>query len=108
MRALQAVLLLLGALAVLTIGVAPSVAATKAPACHDMSAQHGSGSPAAPGDKAVKAMNCCIACVAAPSLRAPERAAPVAPRPAHFLLPGDLPLGEHPAPEPGPPRSRLL
>jgi hypothetical protein len=104
MRALQALLLLFSALAVLTIGVGPAMA--EPPACHDSTSQHGSGSPDS-GDKALKAMNCCVACVAAPSLQPPERAAPPSPRPALVRLPGDLPRGEHPGPEPDPPRPGL-
>lgn len=111
MALLRAFLLLLGALAALTIGAAPAMAASAAPACHEMAMAHGGHAPD-PGqdrapDKAMKAMNCCVACVATPELKAPDRAVPVPPKPVHRLLRGELPGGEHPCPEPGPPRSGL-
>lgn len=112
MALLRAFLLLLGALAALTVGVAPAMAGSSPPACHDMAAMHhGSSAPApapASSDKAMKAMQCCIACVAAPVLRAPDRAAPASPRPVVAIGPAVVPTGERPSPEPGPPRPRLL
>lgn len=112
MALLRAFLLLLGALAALTVGVAPAMA-SEAPPCHEMMAmEHGADrdgqAPDRSPDKPIKAMNCCVACVATPELRAPERAAPVPPKPVHRLLRGELPGGEHPCPEPGPPRPGLL
>lgn len=108
MALLRAFLLLLGALAALTIGAAPSMAGEAPPACHEATPHHGSdtSTPASP-DKPMKAMQCCIACVAAPVLRAPEKASPNSPRPVLAIGPTVVPLGEDPSPEPGPPRASL-
>lgn len=109
MALLRAFLLLLGALAALTIGAAPAMAGSSAPACHETASHHGSDAPApASSDKAMKAMQCCVACVASPVLRAPEKASPSSPRPVLAIGPTTLPAGERPSPEPGPPRPSLL
>lgn len=110
MALLRAFLLLLGALAALTVGVAPALAGSESPACHETAAHHGApaSQDSAPSDKAVKTMQCCVACVAAPVLRTPDKAAPVTPRPVLAIGPTVVPLGERPSPEPGPPRSSLL
>ena len=112
MRAVQALMMLLGALAVLMTGVAPASArpdAASPPPCHEMAAPAAETEAPAPAPgKAVKAMDCCVACVTAPALPAPERARVAAPRPVAAIAPAALPAGERPAPEPHPPRAPLF
>lgn len=112
MRALHAFVMMLGALAVLMIGALPASAltdASSAPPCHEAAAHHaGAESPSPATSKAMKAMDCCVACVAAPTLRAPDRARVAAPRPPVVIRPTALPAGEQPAPEPHPPRPLSL
>lgn len=111
MRALKALVMLLGALAALMIGAVPASAATDArstPPCH-RTAAHAAETEApahAPG-KAMKAMDCCVACVGAPALTPPARARLTAPPPSVAMTPDSLPTGERPAPEPHPPRLLL-
>ena len=111
MRAVQALMMLLGALAVLMTGAVPASAAPDAsspPPCHEAATHHdGSEAPSSAPGKAMKAMDCCIACVTPPTLRPPERARPVSPQPAETAPPTALPAGERPAPEPHPPRPIL-
>ena len=111
MRALQALMMMLGALAVLMTGVVPANAganATSRAPCHEATMHHdGSEAPSPAPGKAVKAMDCCIACVTPPTLRPPERARPTSPQPAEAAPLAALPLGERPAPEPHPPRPIL-
>lgn len=112
MRALQALVMLLGALAVLMIGAIPAsatVGAPSTPPCHETASHHaGAEAPAPTGPgKAVKAMDCCVACVGAPALTPPARARLTAPPPSVAMTPGSLPTGERPAPEPHPPRRVL-
>jgi len=111
MRALQALLMLLGALAALTTGALPANAqaeATSMPPCHEAAMPHGGPDTSQPmPGKAMKAMDCCIACVAAPSLPPPDRSRVVAPAPATQAAPIAVPTGERPAPEPHPPRPFL-
>jgi hypothetical protein len=103
----SSLLLLIGALAVLTLGalgVSAAPAMAEAP-CHEMSHETTSTDPAPNRPaKAMKAMACCVACVAAPALPpATHPGAAVAPdRLRAPLL--DLPTGRRPSPEPGPPR----
>ncbi|QDH73727.1 hypothetical protein [Brevundimonas sp. M20] len=114
MALLRTLLMLCGALAVLTLGALPaSAAGPSAPPCHEMSSQpmsgpmhHGDASTGAPDktpDKAMKVMACCVMCVAAPA-PAPVAATAV----ANALDPRPLPVarlsGHGPAPEHGPPR----
>lgn len=108
MRALQALMMLLGALAVLIIGALPASAltdASSAPPCHETTT-HSSGTetPSPAPDKPMKAMDCCVVCVTAPTLRPPDRARLAPPRPAPAVRLTALPAGERPAPEPHPPR----
>lgn len=107
MRALHALMMLLGALAVLMTGAAPASAwadASPAP-CHETAThQAGAEAPASRSGKSLKAMDCCVACVAAPAPRPPTRARLAAPPPAVAAPPTALPVGERPAPEPHPPR----
>lgn len=111
MRALHALIMLLGALAVLMTGAVPSSAATDAPStppCHQTASHHAGSEAPAPGPgKAMKAMDCCVACVGAPALTPPGRARLAAPPPSVAMTPGSVPTGERPAPEPHPPRPLL-
>lgn len=105
-RSLNLILMLLGAFAVLLLGVAPSAAmSTEAPPCHEAPAhaQPEHEAPAPPG-KAMAAMACCVSCVVAPPLQPPPRdltARPARPAPP---VPASLPIGLTPAPEHGPPK----
>jgi len=112
MRAFHALVMMLGALAVLTIGALPASAltdASSAPPCHETMIHHsGAETPSSAPGKAMKVMDCCVACVAAPTLRAPDRARVAAPRPPVVTRPAALPAGERPAPEPHPPRPMPL
>lgn len=106
---LRTLSMLLGALAVLWLGAvaAPAQASAGAPPCHEMTMSHG-GTPAAPApspDKPMKAMSCCVACVASPLPQPPVRAAVRASAPLHAPRLQDLPVGQTTAPEPGPPRT---
>ncbi|HYD28197.1 hypothetical protein [Brevundimonas sp.] len=112
MRAVHALMMLLGALAVLMAGAAPANAlgeASSPPPCHEAPMHHAGAETPSPGaGKAMKAMDCCIACVAAPAPPAPERARVTTPRPAAAPRPVALLSGEQPAPEPHPPRPGFL
>ncbi|WP_395943588.1 hypothetical protein [Brevundimonas sp.] len=108
-RIFSSLLLMLGALAVLTlgaIGVSASPAMAEAP-CHEMSHSTPGQTPdQAPNSsgKAMKAMACCAACVAAPAVDPAGRFAPTI-SPARLSAPlVDLPAGRRLSPEPGPPR----
>lgn len=118
MALLRTLLMLCGALAVLTLGALPaSAAGPSAPPCHEMSSQpmsgpmhHGNASTEAPDktpdkapDKAMKVMACCVMCVAAPA-PAPVAATAVATAPDPRPLPVARLSGHGPAPEHGPPR----
>ena len=110
MRPLSALMMLLGALAVLMSAAAPASARADAPTppCHEATMHHdGAGTPSPAPDTAMKAMDFCVACVNTPSLRSPERARPAPPRPAAATPPAALPAGERPAPDPHPPRPIL-
>jgi hypothetical protein len=106
-RSLNVILMLLGAFAVLLLGVMPSAAMpTEAPPCHEAPAHAQAGHQApAPSGKAMAAMACCVACVVAPALQPPPReltARPARPAPP---VPASLPIGRMPAPEHGPPKA---
>lgn len=111
MGALKAMMMLLGALAVLMTGAVPASAMgdhASAPPCHEAAAHRGDpADPSPASDKAMKAMDCCMACVTAPVLRPPERARATPLRPAVVASPAALPAGERPGPEPHPPRRPL-
>jgi hypothetical protein len=108
MRALHALMMLLGALAVLTVGAVPASArgdVASAPPCHETTMHHdGAGTPSPAPEKAMKTMACCVACVTMPSVLPPEQPRAIAPAPAVIAAPAALPAGERPAPEPHPPR----
>ena len=112
MRALQAMVMLLGALAVLMTGIVPAMAMpgddASPPPCHEMGVEQreASSQPTHPG-KAMKTMDCCVACVAAPVLSPPARGRLTTPRPMATAAPMALPSGERPSPEPHPPRPAL-
>lgn len=112
MRVVHALIMLLGALAVLMSGAAPATAlgdASSPPPCHEAPMRHaGAESPTPSPGKAMKVMDCCIACVATPALRTPERAGLATPRPAADPRPVAPLSGERPAPEPHPPRPGFL
>ena len=111
MRTVQALMMLLGALAVLMTGVAPASALadhSSSPPCHQAATHHGAGTPTPDPGEAMKAMDCCVSCVAAPGLRPPERARVTSPRPAAAAPPVAMPRGELPSPEPHPPRPNYL
>lgn len=107
MAALRTLMMLIGALAVLTLGALTAAGPAEAapPSCHGMDHQV----PAGHGDhdgpaKAAMPMACCVACVTAVTPQPPIRAAAAPPAPTHDAL-KSLPLtGERPAPEPHPPR----
>lgn len=108
----MALMMLLGALVVLTTGAAPSRALADAPSpppCHETTTHHaGSESPRPAPGKAMTVMDCCIACVATTPLGSPVRARVSPPRPGTAAPPAALPVGERPAPEPHPPRPGFL
>ncbi|RZJ26619.1 MAG: hypothetical protein EON85_12195, partial [Brevundimonas sp.] len=76
MALLRTLLMLCGALAVLTLGALPASAAGSAPPpCHEMSGSLShDDSPANSPTKAMKVMACCVMCVTAPA-PAPVQAA---------------------------------
>lgn len=104
MAALRTLMILIGALAVLTLGAlaAAGPAEAAAPSCHGT--EHGAPAGHDGPAKAAMPMACCVACVAAvppqPSIRAAVSPLP----PAHDGLSPLPPAGERPAPEPHPPR----
>ena len=111
MRALHALMMLLGALAVLMTGAVPASAlgdVSSAPPCHETATHHaGTEAPSPAPGKAVQAMDCCVACVASPTLQPPGRARLTTPPPGVAVPPVTVPTGEQPAPEPHPPRPLL-
>ena len=110
---LRTLLLLCGALAVLTLGALPAAASGPAmPPCHDMPgmthdtpAQAPAEAPIKAPDKVMKVMGCCIMCVTAPVPSPVNPAvAPLADA-AHRPLTTVALKGHGPAPEHGPPRA---
>ncbi|MFN3670264.1 MAG: hypothetical protein ACK4VY_13230 [Brevundimonas sp.] len=109
MKIVSSLLLLIGALAVLTLGalgVSAGPAMAEAP-CHetshaapDQTPDHSGKTPGKP----MKAMACCVACVAAPNLDPASDSAPTV-APARLTAPlFNVPAGLLLSPEPGPPR----
>lgn len=99
--------MLLGALSVLLLGVAPAVAVTaEVPPCHQASTHGPAGHEApAPSGKAMAAMACCVSCVVTPVPQPPARnltASRARPAPP---VPASLPVGLSPAPAHGPPKA---
>jgi hypothetical protein len=108
-KIVSSLLLLIGALAVLTlgaVGVSASPAAASAP-CHETGHETRSSTPdqtPAHQNKPMKAMVCCVACVTAPALDPAARPGPTV-APARLVAPLiDFPAGRLLSPEPGPPR----
>jgi hypothetical protein len=108
-KIVSSLLLLIGALTVLTlgaVGVSAGPAAAEAP-CHETSAEARHAAPdqtPAHQNKAMKAMACCAACVTAPALDPAARPGPSV-APARLTAPLiDFPAGRLLSPEPGPPR----
>ncbi|MFN6982255.1 MAG: hypothetical protein ACK4NU_10055 [Brevundimonas sp.] len=105
MKIVSSFLLLIGALAVLTlgaVGVSASPAAAESP-CHETGSSTSDQTPAHQ-NKAMKAMVCCVACVTAPALDPAARPGPTV-APARLTAPLiDFPAGRLLSPEPGPPR----
>jgi len=104
-RTLNAILMLLGALSVLTLGAAPAAADAAPPPCHEMTAHSGSDTPHPMPDDAMMAMGCCVACVTAADLTPPVRGRIAAPSPLPAAPRLRLPAGLSPAPEHGPPKT---
>ncbi|WP_428155244.1 hypothetical protein [Brevundimonas sp.] len=107
MKILQSLLLLIGALAVLALGTVGASASPAAAPCHETGQPMPEEAPShAP--KAMKAMICCVACVATPTLDpAPLSGLKVSPaRLAAVLI--DMPAGRLLSPEPGPPRLLIV
>jgi len=103
---LSSILMLIGALAVLSLGaVSASAAPASIPPCHETGAP--TSDPSEHSPKAMKAMICCVACVAAPSPTCPPLPGlPVSPsRLTVGLI--DMPAGRLLSPEPDPPRSLI-
>lgn len=101
MKAIQILLAVCGALAVLSLGAFGAVAAPSEVApCHQQD-HHDRAPDKAP--MAMKAMICCIACVTPLDLEATAAPAPgLAPR--RLPAPTALPAGRLPTPDHGPPR----
>ncbi|MBN9464233.1 hypothetical protein [Brevundimonas sp.] len=106
MRIVSSILLLIGALAVLSLGVSGAFTAPAAHVapCHETVGQMDTSRPSDQAPRTLKAMACCVACVAAPA------SAPAA-LPASSLTTiriasasANLPVGRRLVPEPGPPR----
>ena len=103
---LRTLLMLAGALAVLTLGALPAAAGPAAPPCHEMSGQmHHGDAPAQTPTKAIKVMACCVMCVAAPAIPPVQPAASALAVSDHHPLPATRLTGRGPAPEHGPPRA---
>ncbi|RZJ42919.1 MAG: hypothetical protein EON86_06435 [Brevundimonas sp.] len=108
---LRTLLMLAGALAVLTLGALPAAAGPATPPCHEMSGHETSGqmhhgdAPAEAPSKAIKVMACCVMCVAAPAVPPVQPAAARADAGDHHPLPAARLTGRGPAPEHGPPRA---
>jgi|SRR5215217_2120743 len=102
MVVLRTLTLLLGALAVLTLGAlsGPASADAPMPSCHEM--EHRQDAPAP--DKPMKTMGCCVACVTAVAPEPPIRGGASLPSPSRIAARFLMPVGESLSPEPHPPR----
>lgn len=97
--------LLIGALAVLTLGALPAPASASAmPPCHETSSGHNLPADSPASEKPVKPMGCCVACVATVVPEPPVRFAVVLPTPPRNLIAALLPVGAILSPDPHPPR----
>jgi len=102
---LRTLLMLCGALAVLTLGALPAAAGPATPPCHEMSGMSHSETPAQAPSKAIKVMACCVMCVAAPAVPPVQPAASPLTGVDHHARPAARLSGRGPAPEHGPPRA---
>jgi hypothetical protein len=102
-KLVQSLLLLIGALSVLALGAVSASASPVAAPCHESGHASQEQTPG-PAPKAMKAMTCCVACMATPTLDpAPVSTLSIAPS----RLPTErstVPSGRRLSPEPGPPR----
>lgn len=97
--------LLLGALAVLTLGALPAPASAAAmPPCHETSSGHHAPADSPAPEKPMKPMGCCVACVTTVAPEPPVRAGVVLPTAPRTLTAALLPVGEILSPDPHPPR----
>lgn len=97
--------LLLGALAVLTLGALPAPAnASAMPPCHETSSGHHAPADTPAPEKPMKPMGCCVACVATVAPEPPLRSGVFLPTPPRSLTAALLPVGQTLSPEPHPPR----
>lgn len=102
MAVLRTLMILLGALAVLTLGATPMSAMAEAPPCH--SQEH--PAPAdQPASKALKIMACCVACVAAPRVEPADTPVILTPASVQRTAPSSPLSGLTPSPAHGPPRA---
>lgn len=104
----QSLLLLIGALSVLALGAVGASAspATTAP-CHQTGHETGQSSPDQTPNhapKAMKAMICCVACVATSTLDPAPVSGPTLSPSRVAAVSAALPAGRLLSPEPGPPR----
>jgi hypothetical protein len=104
----QSLLLLIGALSVLALGAVGASAspATTAP-CHQTGHETGQSSPDQTPNhapKAMKAMICCVACVATPTMAPAPVSGPTLSPSRVVAVSAALPVGQRLSPEPGPPR----
>lgn len=100
---------MVGALAVLSLGVSGAFAAAAAPAapCHEMSQTVEQTDTRRPSDHAprtLKTMACCVACVAPPSPTPNALPGPFPTADRIASRSSSLPVGRRLSPEPGPPR----
>jgi hypothetical protein len=107
-KIVQSLLLLFGALSVLALGAVGASAspATAAP-CHET----GQSSPDQTPNhtpKAMKAMICCVACVATPTLDPAPMSGPTLSPSRIAAVPPALPVEQLLSPEPGPPRLLIV
>lgn len=97
--------LLLGALAVMTLGALPAPSSASAmPPCHETSSGHHPPADRPAPEKPMKPMGCCVACVATVVPGPPVRADVFLPTPPRNLIAALLPVGEILSPDPHPPR----
>lgn len=101
MAFLRTLMILLGALAVLTLGATPMAAMAEEPPCHSQDHQPPTDQPAS---KAMKVMNCCVACVAAPRIEPAATPEVSPPTETVFAAPSSRLFGLSLMPAHGPPR----
>jgi hypothetical protein len=111
-KIVQSLLLLIGALSVLALGaVGASASPAAAAPCHETGHETGQSSPDQTPNhapKAMKAMICCVACVATPTLDPAPMSGPTVSPSRVAAVPSTLPAGQLLSPEPGPPRLLIV